>query len=672
MKESCLYISNLKKLLSMPPGAAIRKILDFVFTKVYRKIDKAKVKTFGAEISHAKFEKSLNENVEDTVKSVREKQNLILPDRTEFQKIIGIEYPSIKRRVLMHAEDVCAHRLDVLGGGDIYFGDRIDWHCDFKTGYKWNPGVYYKDFVAPYGEGDIKLPWELSRFQHLTVLGQAYWITEDEKYALEFKNEILDWIKSNPLKCGVNWACTMDVAIRAANWLTAWEFFRKAKTIEDEFIKIYLKSILTHGRFIRNNLEYFEEITSNHYMSNITGLFFIACMVPEFKESEEWLDFSLKELESEMKKQVYPDGTDFEASTCYHRLVLELLFHSAILGKRRGVRFSEEFNLQLKKMFQAAIYLLKPNGMMPQIGDNDSGRFQKFEPPGVKVLDHRYLPALGAVYFEDPDLKVYDSDEIRAAVLSVFGGEGLEQFKKMKKRKIEDIKSHAFFDSGWFVIRDTDNYMIISCGQNGQNGFGGHAHNDKLSFELCLGGEDIFVDPGTYIYTADPDMRNLFRSTEYHNTVSLGSQEQNRWMKGNHGLFNLGNDSRPKVLEWETGDNRDIFIGEHYGYMKQGLIHRREIEFRKKTGKFVIKDRLTGNSTSSSTALFHLAPGLRSVLQGEDELMIGGVRVKFQNSSDIEISDYFYSPEYGVKEAAQVIRVFFNENLTTEIEKINE
>jgi hypothetical protein len=45
---------------------------------------------------------------------------------------------------------------------------------------------------------------------------------------------------------------------------------------------------------------------------------------------------------------------------------------------------------------------------------------------------------------------------------------------------------------------------------------GGHAHNDKLSFELCVDGEDIIVDPGSYIYALNPEMRNHFRCAASH------------------------------------------------------------------------------------------------------------------------------------------------------------
>jgi len=51
----------------------------------------------------------------------------------------------------------------------------IDWQRDFKSGFRWNSKKYH--LLVEYGkeEGvDVKLPWELSRFQHLVQMGIVY------------------------------------------------------------------------------------------------------------------------------------------------------------------------------------------------------------------------------------------------------------------------------------------------------------------------------------------------------------------------------------------------------------------------------------------------------------------------------------------------------------------
>ncbi len=53
------------------------------------------------------------------------------------------------------------------GSGPTDLGPRIDWLADFKTGRRW-PLDHITRIRLAYGDGsDIKVPWELSRCQHL-------------------------------------------------------------------------------------------------------------------------------------------------------------------------------------------------------------------------------------------------------------------------------------------------------------------------------------------------------------------------------------------------------------------------------------------------------------------------------------------------------------------------
>ena len=60
---------------------------------------------------------------------------------------------------------------------------------------------------------------------------------------------------------------------------------------------------------------------------------------------------------------------------------------------------------------------------------------------------------------------------------------GFFKMALFKKYRFKEYKK-----AGWYVMRNNKNYCVVSCGPNGQNGIGGHTHNDKLSFELCING----------------------------------------------------------------------------------------------------------------------------------------------------------------------------------------
>mgnify|MGYP001448654285 CR=1 FL=1 len=78
-------------------------------------------------------------------------------------------------------------------------------------------------------------------------------------------------------------------------------------------------------------------ITTNRYLSDLVGLFYLGITFPEFKEAKRWRECGVQELIREMEKQVYDDGMDFEASTCYHRLALELFFYPAVVCRLNGI-----------------------------------------------------------------------------------------------------------------------------------------------------------------------------------------------------------------------------------------------------------------------------------------------------------------------------------------------
>jgi len=641
------------------------------------KLEKARAKHSPAHISDEQFLESLDgfENLQEAFGHVRAKRPQFFIDpslKVELVSLIQKEFPQLKSQIVEEADKVCAHVFDLLGSGDVNLnkfveehGGRVQcgylpWHFDFKTGYRWNQRKFYKEIEIPYGKADIKVPWELSRFQHVAVLGQAYWLTGDEKYAQELVRQIDDWIDRNPPKFGVNWACTMDVAIRVANWIWGYYFFKDSEALTDEFLIKFLKSLVTHGRYIMANLENKGQVTANHYLSDLVGLIYLGIAFPEFKEAKHWREFGIQELTKEMGKQVYDDGMDFEASTCYHRLALELFFYPALLCQLNEIELPRAFLDKLKKMFDFVLYVLKPNGRMPQIGDNDNGRLHIL---GKRdILDMTYLLTFATLFFDDPKYKIEEFGFAPEA-LWLFGPDAYERWREMPGRSVEELESKAFLNGGIYVMRHKKDYMVISCGLNGQNGNGGHAHNDKLSFELCVDGEDIIVDPGTYVYTADPEWRNKFRSTAYHNTVMIDGDEQSRFREDE--LFKMRRDAVVKVNRWKTNQEYDILDAEHNGYqrLKNPATHRRQILFNKTEGYWEIRDTLLGRGTHKFDLYFHFAP-LEVEIDKESPLAVKvkgkGTNVAIipldTNDLAVDMEEGWGSYRYGEKVKASIMK----------------
>ncbi|MBM4325676.1 MAG: heparinase [Deltaproteobacteria bacterium] len=333
------------------------------------------------------------------------------------------------QKLLNPANVVEARRIWRLIGPDY---QPIDWSLDFKSGFRWSERTWYRDISYGHSPGaDVKVPWELSRMQHLMQMGWAYGlVVSDEgsdaqaapgladRFLAEFRNQVLDFIAVNPPRFGVNWHSSMDVAIRAANWLLAHDLFASfGASLDPAFEAVFVRSLCEHGCHIVNNLEHSAEFRANHYLADIVGLLFVAAYLPRTPEIDAWLAFAIQELISETERQFLPDGAHFEASTSYHRLVAEMALYGTgiTLGlpeekrqalleydyRRHKVRpplkpgpmsffplpgngplspFPPGWFERLAKMVEFSERITRPDGRAPQIGDNDNGRFFKIRP----------------------------------------------------------------------------------------------------------------------------------------------------------------------------------------------------------------------------------------------------------------------------------------------------
>ena len=259
----------------------------------------------------------------------------------------------------------------------------------------------------------------------------------------------------------------MDVAIRIADWLVTYDLFRACGAVfDDSFETMFFHSVYQHGEHMVNNLEWDERLRGNHYLSNIVGLLFVASYLPCTPETDTWLAFAIQELVNEVGSQFTMDGSNFEASTSYHRLSTEMVVYATALtlglpyekrsalekydchllkggpklrpgpvtlhplpGGKRFTPFPLWYIEKLEKMAEFTMHLTKPNGHTPQIGDNDSGRFLKLQPlfhlmkvdkAGNQTINVNRSTALSDIrYYWDEDH--LDHRHLVAAINGLFG-----------------------------------------------------------------------------------------------------------------------------------------------------------------------------------------------------------------------------------------------------------
>ena len=578
----------------------------------------------------------------------------------ELLSALSLIFPESMKELLHRAEESLNHRFDLLGSGPVCLGKDIDWHRDFKSGRRWDP-VYFEDIreVELENSSDIKVPWELSRCYHFVTLGKAFFRTRNERYAAEFVSQLEHWIRSNKAYFGVNWHCSMEVAFRAVNWIWAYYLFNSSERFSIEKQAMLVQSLLQHGRYIYNNLEFdkrvlegkYVRVNGNHYLSDLVGLVYLGVVLPG-KEPRKWLKKAVEEIITEIDIQILPDGVHWELAPSYHRLVAEMLLSTLILCRDNGIDIPKATLERVELMCVYMLHYIKPNGLCPLVRDADDGRLHLLG--NNEFRDHRHLLPVAGLFFENSELLSHFPHYSEDA-LWLMGVKGHRKYAVIEKNNMP-LKSAAFCQAQYFVMRGADGtHVFISCANVGMNGhYGGHAHSDCLSFELFFGNETFITDSGSYVYSAEPEWRNRFRSTEFHNTLRVDKTDINTFSPTV--LFGMENNAKPKIIEWISEDGFDYLVAEHFGYTRlaNGVIHRREFYFDKISDVLLVTDSVLGNGEHLLEFFLHFNPDVACqrmngllVLSKADKQVY--VNVRGLDGWDVRIEEAWVSERYGKK-----------------------
>jgi len=562
----------------------------------------------------------------------------------------------------------------------------IDWQLDPTSGFRWSAAVWH-DRIR-YGDQpgvEVKWPWELARLQHLPAIAagiEAAGEADRAAFAGEIRSQIIDFAAHNPVGFGVNWTCAMDVGIRAANLATAVDLAGAGGAVyDDDFLRLVSAVLRDHGRFLTRNLEWGLSLNSNHYLGDLAGLLYCGAYL-HGGEADDWLTFAGREMVLQIQQQFHADGSNFEGSTCYHRLSSEMVLHCAALMLRtcdqdpdRAVSwwqgpcrayhmppsapatpceaspggcptpFNEAVRRRLLGMALFTRSITRRDGSIPQIGDNDSGRFMRLEygaDPARDLDDHLHL-AHGLESLFVSDAGPLDGP-VPAWFRTMAGSALLARPVGMPNPAAAGVR---WPDFGLYIWNHGTLRVIMRCGSVGQNGNGGHGHSDQLSLTIDLDGRPLVIDPGTGVYTPQPEVRNQFRSASAHSGI-VGDRNPDRWLGGRWGLFSMEDRSRGTV---ESCDQHGgVFT--HAGF---GKPVRRTVAFH--DGDLDITDDLQA-AGPQAYAQFILSPEVQAtpVDGGIDLCWQDGTPAARIRTERATMTATEWSPRYGLVSPTQAIR----------------
>src|SRR5260370_32028047 len=410
------------------------------------------------------------------------------------------------------ADEIRAGRYPFLGYGTAELGTRPKWNLDFMSGTEW-PYVQREGRECIRHDGsDVKVPYELSRLQFLPVLAKAHVLTCDNSYRQTAKDLLSHWIQSNPVPLGVNWTIAMEAALRSMSICFMLNLLSPLRPEEQPWLATVTRSLAQHLLYIEGNIEVSHLLTSNHYLSDVVGLYCLSVFLDGEGMAARRREYR-RRIEAEMAQQGYEDGGDYEASTGYQVLVTQL-FTTALLLMRceRSVPVAQPFVGRLRMMFQFLSTVASARGQVPHVGDCDDGRTELLVDDLQQMI---HCP-------------VSDRNSQRISSLLGLGqrlfGAGTGSSDDASWYGISEATRIPFSDprpdpgsvcpikvlpkSGIGVLKHGSAELLFFAIPNGIFGKGSHTHNDNLSFVLRVGGQEVLSDSATVRYTKCIPFRN--------------------------------------------------------------------------------------------------------------------------------------------------------------------
>ena len=425
-----------------------------------------------------------------------------------------------------------------------------------------------------------------------------------------------DWVSRHADLKGVGWH-PYPLSLRLVNWI----YFVSSNVETRVLPQGVVESIAVQAAWLLRNIEH--HIRANHLFVNAKALLFAGGFLGGTL-GDRCLARGLDILRTELDEQFLDDGGHYERTPMYHSILThDLIDLINLFSNNRNIFTRHDRESLICRAWAALTFL------------------DKLEPP-----DH------SVPFFNDSTNGVAQT---RTALVDfaqrIFG------FTAPLRSK--ELSVTSLSSSGYYVIRELGNFLIIDCGEIGPDYQPGHAHCDTLSYEYYLNGRKIITNCGNFDYEMS-DERRFARSTAAHNTVVVDGEEQSEiW-----GAFRVARRARPiraALTLLKPGHAR--FSGAHDGYQRMcpGAVHERTVDYFI-GGAFRVEDTITAVGVHSADSYIHFVANMR-VESTKDGFEIadesGAIVLELvpfgADTIDIVATERF--PKFGLRENAVSLRI---------------
>lgn len=406
-----------------------------------------------------------------------------------FLNRTNVVYPEIPRpstSSLENADKILVNRFELIGET-----------FDLEEGFSWEP------------KRTADKEWQIAhhKFYFAVDLVYAWRETKDPVYLRKWVSLIDSWL--HEMDSGFITDSDAQVeAKRIEHWVYSFALLQGTDTGEEisaDFLNRFLRRIETETDYITHHLKR----DRNHRTFQLFSVALVGVLFPEFQRHDYFVKTGVGKLTENLITDILPDGVHVEQATHYHQLVMETAVAFLDLCRLNHIPLGDTLIQLIHSGLVFSLYMQWPNGEIPLINESDNG-------------NHLSLLQKGAELFKDDHL-------LWGGTL---GSEG----------KPPQVLSKHFESSGYFILGNewgTDsssyvkrNHIFYDCGRLGE---GSHSQYDLFNFCYYVNGLPVVIDPGRYTYSSEQDRegidwRRRFKSTAYHNTVTIDSKDQTRYI----------------------------------------------------------------------------------------------------------------------------------------------
>lgn len=475
----------------------------------------------------------------------------------------------------------------------------VDWTRDPLGGAR-APDLPSDRLDPNHPRSDARSIWEAGRLAHVLWLAVADALPAPREaaksraasdpgiHARAAVAHVRDFAATQPVGHGIHWTCAMEAGLRVIHVSLALDLLRRAPEADALFWIEAARLLSDHADYLATELEDGRAVPNNHLLAGLAGLAVAGSLWPGVPAAEKRRSHALRDFAEALLDQTAPDGLAFEASLPYHRFATELGLVVEACARRAGATLGGAALDRLWRMVDVAEDATLPDGLLANVGDNDSSRAFAYRPR--TPLETPHLAAIRTA-LGGPG----NPGQIEPEALFLCGIRG---FRLLVARAPGRNDPQPMMVDGLAVLRSGGRAVTLRAGGNGQKGLGGHAHNDKLSTEIVLNRRRFVVDPGCPVYAADAKERDRFRSTLSHPVLCVDGEEQSPIPRGRP--FLLPDRARARLLELDLGPAGARASGEHAAYarLRPPVLLRREVVLPEGGGPagrcVLVTDRLSG------------------------------------------------------------------------------